>query len=98
MGKRVYGTSPPAMLVCTIADIEPQETFTSTLELLGDPDRYSAMALSVGVTCGIATQLLIDRHPALCKPGVHAPYTKDMCDVIRDRVEKEGVKVVEQKV
>ncbi|KAA8613352.1 Saccharopine dehydrogenase [Pyrenophora tritici-repentis] len=31
------------------------ETFTSTLELFGDPNRYSAMALSVGVTCGIAT-------------------------------------------
>ncbi|KAF2646982.1 Saccharopine dehydrogenase [Lophiostoma macrostomum CBS 122681] len=74
------------------------ETFTSTLELLGDPNRYSAMALSVGVTCGIATQLLIDRHPAVRKLGVHAPYTTDICDVLRERVEKEGVRVVEQKV
>jgi saccharopine dehydrogenase (NADP+, L-glutamate forming) len=56
------------------------------------------MALSVGVTCGIATQLLIDRHPAVCKPGVRAPYTKDMCDIIRDRVKKEGLKVFEQKL
>ena len=73
-----------------------QETTTSTLELLGDPKRYSAMALSVGVTCGIATQLLMDCHPALSKPGVLAPYTKDICDPIRILLEKEGVKMVER--
>jgi saccharopine dehydrogenase (NADP+, L-glutamate forming) len=98
VGKWNFGTCPQALLANTLTDIESQETFTSTLELLGDPDRYSAMALSVGVTCGIATQLLIDRHPAVCKPGVHAPYTKDMCDIIRDRVKKEGLKVFEQKL
>jgi saccharopine dehydrogenase (NADP+, L-glutamate forming) len=53
------------------------------------------MALSVGVTCGIATQLLMDKHPALCKPGVLAPYTRDICDPIRELVEKEGIKMVE---
>ena len=54
------------------------------------------MALSVGVTCGIAAQLLLDGHPALRKLGVLAPYTKEMCDPIRALVEKEGVKMVEQ--
>ena len=73
-----------------------QETFTSTLELFGDPERYSGMALSVGVTCGIATQLLLDGHPALTKPGVLAPYTKEICDPIRALVEAEGVKMVER--
>jgi saccharopine dehydrogenase (NADP+, L-glutamate forming) len=73
-----------------------QERFTSTLELLGDPQGYSAMALAVGVTCGIATQLLLDGHPALSKPGVLTPYTKEICDPIRVLVEKEGVKMVEQ--
>ncbi|KAL9126860.1 MAG: hypothetical protein Q9217_004156 [Psora testacea] len=72
-----------------------KETMTSTLELLGDPKRYSGMALSVGVTCGIATQLMMDGHPALSKPGVLAPYKKEMCDPIRALVEKEGVKMVE---
>jgi saccharopine dehydrogenase (NADP+, L-glutamate forming) len=67
------------------------------LELLGDPDRFSGMALSVGVTCRIATQLLLDNHPALRKPGVLAPYTTEICDPIRELVEKEGVKMVEQK-
>ncbi|KAF2828259.1 Saccharopine dehydrogenase [Ophiobolus disseminans] len=74
------------------------ETFTSTLELLGEPNRYSAMALSVGVTCGIATQLLMDGHPAVCKPGVLAPYTKEICDPIRELLEQEGVVMVEKRV
>jgi saccharopine dehydrogenase (NADP+, L-glutamate forming) len=55
------------------------------------------MALSVGVTCRIATQLLLDNHPALRKPGVLAPYTTEICDPIRELVEKESVKMVEQK-
>jgi saccharopine dehydrogenase (NADP+, L-glutamate forming) len=54
------------------------------------------MALSVGVTCGIATQLLLDEHLALNKPGMLAPYSRDICDPIRDLVEKEGVVMVEQ--
>lgn len=56
------------------------------------------MALSVGATCGIATQLLLDGHPALSKPGVLAPYTREICDPLRDLVEKEGVVLVEKKV
>lgn len=55
------------------------------------------MALSVGVTCGIATQLLLDGLPSIRKPGVMAPYTTDMCDPIRALVEKEGIKMVERK-
>ena len=75
-----------------------QETFTSTLELFGDPNRFSGMALAVGVTCGIATQLLLDGHPALSTHGVLAPYHKDICDPIRELVEKEGVVMVEEVV
>lgn len=56
------------------------------------------MALSVGVTCGVATQLLLDGHPALTKTGVLAPYSKEVCDPIRELVEKEGIGVVEQKL
>ena len=50
------------------------------------------MPLSVGVTCGVATQLLLNGHPALNKPDVLAPYKKEMCDPIRALVEKEGGK------
>lgn len=91
-------TYPLSPLHLLLTDDLSQETFTSTLELLGDPNRYSGMSLAVGVTCGIATQLLLDGHPALTKPGVLAPYTKEICDPIRALVEKEGVKLVEQRV
>ncbi|KAI9717763.1 MAG: hypothetical protein M1812_004492 [Candelaria pacifica] len=74
------------------------ETLTSTLELLGDPQRYSGMSNSVGTTCGIATQLMMDGHPALSKPGVLAPYSVEMCDPIRALLEKEGIKMVDATV
>ena len=53
------------------------------------------MQFSVGVTCGVATQLLLDGHPAFSAPGVLAPYEKAICDPIRVLVEKEGVRMVE---
>ena len=56
------------------------------------------MSLSVGITCGIATQLLLDGHPALNIPGVLAPYKKEICDPIRELVENEGVKMVEKRI
>lgn len=59
--------------------------------------RYSAMALSVGVTCGVATQLLLDGHLAHNVPGILAPY-KEICDPIREIVAREGVKLVEKVV
>ncbi|EWY91489.1 hypothetical protein FOYG_08575 [Fusarium oxysporum NRRL 32931] len=68
---------------------------TSALELFGEPGGYSAMAKSVGLTCGIAIQLLLDDEPASNKPGVIAPYSREICDLIRVRAEAEGVKLVE---
>ncbi|RYP30965.1 hypothetical protein DL766_004616 [Monosporascus sp. MC13-8B] len=56
------------------------ETITSTMELLGDPSGYSAMS----------------KHPAIAKPGVVAPYTSEMCDALREKVEAEGIKLVER--
>ncbi len=56
------------------------------------------MARSVGLTCGIATQLLLDGLPALSTPGVLAPYQKAMCDPIRERLAQEGIQMVEKKV
>ncbi|KAL8837881.1 MAG: hypothetical protein Q9170_002356 [Blastenia crenularia] len=75
-----------------------RETSTSTLELNGDPDGYSAMAKSVGVTCGIAAQLLLDGHEAFKSPGIIAPYKKEMCDPMRELLEKEGIKMFEELV
>ncbi|KAF7551740.1 hypothetical protein G7Z17_g4774 [Cylindrodendrum hubeiense] len=73
-----------------------QNTITSTLELFGDPDGYSGMSKAVGVTCGIATQLVLDGFPPFNKTGVLAPYNREMCDAIRVNVEAEGIKLVEK--
>ncbi len=54
------------------------------------------MALSVGLTCGIATQLLLDGHQALTSPGVLAPYTKEICDPIREILERKGITMIER--
>jgi saccharopine dehydrogenase (NADP+, L-glutamate forming) len=56
------------------------------------------MSLSVGITCGIATQLLLDGLPALNIPGVLAPYKSEICDPIRQLLELEGIKMVEKQL
>ncbi|KAJ7856329.1 saccharopine dehydrogenase [Mycena leptocephala] len=66
-----------------------EETITATLEAYGTPDGHSAMARTVGLPCGIATQLVLDG--VLCTPGVHAPYSKEICDPIREKLENEGL-------
>lgn len=49
------------------------------------------MALSVGITCGVAAQMLLDGHSTLREPGIYAPYTKEMCDAIGEAVAREGI-------
>ncbi|KAH7914879.1 Saccharopine dehydrogenase-domain-containing protein [Hygrophoropsis aurantiaca] len=71
-----------------------EQTLTSTLEQYGSPTGHSAMALTVGVPCGIATQLVLDG--VFKTPGVHAPYTKEICDPIRAMLESEGLGLVER--
>ena len=71
-----------------------QDTLTSTLEQYGSPNGHSAMALTVGLPCGIATQLVLDG--VLKTPGVHAPYNKEICDPIRVILEGEGLGLVEK--
>ncbi|KAI0310968.1 saccharopine dehydrogenase [Amylostereum chailletii] len=71
-----------------------EQILTSTLEAYGAPGGHSAMALTVGVPCGIATQLVLDG--VLNQTGVQAPYTKEICDPIREVLEKEGLGLVEK--
>ncbi|KAL5480610.1 hypothetical protein ACEPAI_1881 [Sanghuangporus weigelae] len=68
-----------------------QDTITSTLELYGEPtgSGYSAMARTVGVPCGIATQLVLDG--VLRKTGIQAPYTMDIINPIKKILESEGL-------
>jgi len=72
------------------------ETLTSTLEEYGSPlvGGYSAMARLVGVPCGIAVQCVLDG--VLKTPGVHAPYTKEICDPLRTALEAEGITMIER--
>jgi len=72
------------------------ETLTSTLEAYGStlPGGASAMALLVGLPCGIAVQLVLDGK--LATPGVHAPYTKEFCNPLREALESEGITMVER--
>ncbi|KAE9404950.1 saccharopine dehydrogenase [Gymnopus androsaceus JB14] len=71
------------------------QTLTSTLEAYGAPFGFghSAMARTVGLPCGIATQLILDG--VLAMKGVHAPYSKEICDPIRMVLEAEGICMVE---
>ncbi|KAN0115967.1 saccharopine dehydrogenase [Russula decolorans] len=67
---------------------------TSTLEAYGAPSGHSAMALTVGIPCGIATQLVLDG--IISTPGILVPYTKEICNPIREQLEKEGIAMVER--
>ncbi|KAF5350145.1 hypothetical protein D9756_009259 [Leucocoprinus leucothites] len=73
-----------------------EQILTSTLEAYGSkaPGGYSAMALTVGVPCGIATQLVLDG--VLKEPGVHAPYTPEVCEPLRKALEAEGLGLIEK--
>jgi len=56
------------------------------------------MSVSVGVTCGIATQLLLEGHKSFTTPGLIIPYSTEICEPIRELVEREGVKLIERKI
>lgn len=71
-----------------------QDVITSTLEAYGNPVGHSAMALTVGVPCGIASQLVLDG--VINQVGVQRPYTKELCDPIRKILEEEGIGMVEK--
>ena len=71
------------------------ETTTSTLALYGNPLGHSAMALAVGIPCGIATQLILDGQ-FKGKTGVLAPYEMDIIEPIMAILEEEGLGMVEK--
>lgn len=57
-----------------------EETRTSTLVDVGDPNGYSSMAKLVGVPCAVATQQILDG--TLSTPGLHAPMSSKINDPI----------------
>jgi len=73
-----------------------RETWTSTLLEYGKPPGPSAMATTVGTPCGIAVQLILDG--VINQRGVLAPYTSELNNPIVAELEKEGIKVKEEKL
>ncbi|KAI8375515.1 saccharopine dehydrogenase [Blakeslea trispora] len=70
------------------------QTRTSTLVEYGKVGGFSAMAKTVGVPCGIATQLILDGK--LTAVGVLAPMTSEINEPIMELLEKEGIGMVER--
>ena len=52
------------------------------------------MARTVGIPCGIATQLVL--NGVLNKTGIQAPYTMDVVAPIMELLESEGLGLVEK--
>lgn len=52
------------------------------------------MAKLVGVPCGIAVQFVLDGK--ISTPGVHAPYSEDLCAPLREALEAEGITMTER--
>lgn len=74
-----------------------RETRTSTLVEYGDPNKYSAMAKLVGVTCAVAVQQVLDG--TLSEKGVLAPMTPKINNpLMKELKEKYGIAMVEKTV
>lgn len=56
------------------------------------------MAKTVRVTCGIASKFILYGQEAFNNPGVSAPYKNETCDPMRELLEKEGIKMIEELV
>jgi len=73
-----------------------RQTRTSTLVDFGKPTGSgpSSMATTVGVPCGIATQLILDGK--ITKTGVFAPMSPEINNPVMELLEKEGIGMVER--
>ncbi|KAL7745964.1 saccharopine dehydrogenase (NADP+, L-glutamate-forming) [Sorochytrium milnesiophthora] len=71
-----------------------KETHTSTMVEFGQPGGASAMAKTVGVPCGVATQLILDG--VITEKGVLAPMQPHIVNPLMEALEKEGITMVEE--
>ncbi len=71
-----------------------KQTRTSTGLWYGEPNGVSAMAKTVGVPCGIATQLVLDG--AITRKGVIAPMTRDVWEPLLNGCEAEKIGMVDE--
>lgn len=70
------------------------QTRLSTLLDFGIPNGTTSMSKTVGVPCGLATQLVLDG--VISKRGVIAPMSMDICQPLIEALEKEGICMTEQ--
>ncbi|KAJ2741787.1 saccharopine dehydrogenase (NADP+, L-glutamate-forming), partial [Coemansia sp. BCRC 34301] len=73
-----------------------RNTRTSVTLMYGEPNGFSAMAKTVGVPCGIATQLILDGK--ITNTGIIAPMTPDIYQPIMDLLPSEGINAVEETI
>ncbi|KAJ2720384.1 saccharopine dehydrogenase (NADP+, L-glutamate-forming) [Coemansia sp. Benny D115] len=71
-------------------------TRTSVTLMYGEPNGFTAMAKTVGVPCGIATQLILDGK--ITTTGVIAPMTPEVYQPILDLLPSEGINAVEETI
>ncbi|KAI9328468.1 Saccharopine dehydrogenase [Zopfochytrium polystomum] len=71
-----------------------KEIRTSTGLWFGVPHGDSAMATTVGVPCGIATQLILDG--VITRKGVVAPMDMELVAPLLEKLEAEGIKMVDE--
>ncbi|KXS13659.1 Saccharopine dehydrogenase [Gonapodya prolifera JEL478] len=70
-----------------------KETRFSTGAWFGKPNGTTAMALTVGLPCGVATQMVLDGR--ISKKGVLAPMSKDLWEPLLLELKKEGIEMEE---
>lgn len=71
-----------------------RKTILSTLLAFGQPQGPSAMATTVGVPCGLATQLVLDG--LINERGVIAPMSMRICQPLIDALEQEGIRMTDE--
>jgi saccharopine dehydrogenase-like NADP-dependent oxidoreductase len=70
------------------------QTRLSTLLDFGVPHGTTSMAKTVGVPCGLATQLILDGK--LAERGVIAPMSMSICQPLLEALEAEGIRMTEE--
>lgn len=66
---------------------------TFALQFEGQSTGYTALAKSVGIPCGIASQLVLSQYLPVCLRGIRAPYTQKQFASVRAMLEAEDIKL-----
>ncbi|CAH0046454.1 unnamed protein product [Clonostachys solani] len=70
-----------------------KDTVTFALQFEGQSTGYTALAKSVGIPCGIASQLVLGQYLPVCLQGIRAPYTQKQFASVRAMLEAEDIKL-----